>query len=286
LNNTNYTLTIGSSRNVYEYLRITALDQDNSSFNVTSNYFLINLTISSSVVVQTTSGGGSSGDKVASMEIIVPDPFTMFAIGQVSIPIKIRNTGKLTLTNIGVSSSTKRENIGLNLSESSFGSLQINETKEITLKITANVTDVRDKETFDITVSAGSLSPMVNASAKIIVTLMEVDQALRKKSQDINSLLREYINNNPECLELKEILNRAEAEFTKGEYNSSIILAERAIQACKGVVENAGAGRRNILIGGMNNFIVISIIVLLGLILIAAAFSVYYSKRRSGMRGR
>jgi hypothetical protein len=284
LNNSNYTLTMSSSRSVYEYIRITAIDQDNSSFNATSNYFLINFTTASNVVVQTTSGGGSSGDKVASMEIIVPDPFTMFAVGQVTIPVKIKNTGKLLLTGIQIDSFTKRKDIMLNFSESSFTSLQLNETREVMLTITANATDVRDKETFDIIVNANSVNPLVNASTKIIITLIEVDQALRKKSQEVNAFLREFIQNNPECLELKEILNRAEADFKEGDYNSSIVLAERAIQACKSVLESAGG--RNVIIKGISNPILISIIVLLGLILVAAVFSVYYSKRRSGIMGR
>ncbi len=284
LSETNYTLTMTSSSSVVEYLRITAIDVDNSSLNVTSNYFLINLSASSPIVIQTTSGGGSSGDKTASMEIIVPDPFTMYAIGEIMVPIKIRNSGQLSLTTISAGASTKRESIRLSLDEDNFASLQVNETKEIKLNITANATDVRDKETFEITVYAGSLSPAVNASAKIIVTLIEVDQAMRQKSQEINSFLREYIENNPECLELKEILDRAEEEFVKGDYNSSIILAERAIQACKSVIESTKG--RNVKIKGADNMVVISIIVLLGLILVAAAFSVYYSKRRSVMRGR
>ncbi len=281
----NYTLTLESSINTSVYVLITAIDSDNSSLNVSSNYFLVDFTVEEEQQqeIRSSGGGSSTQTKIVSINVLVPEPITMYSIEEIRVPLKLVNDGDVTLNNINLSAYTKRKNVFLELNQTYFNSLGVGESESIQLIIKTNAMEVRDLESFEIDVSAQVSSPAVNDSVKILVNMLENNRALRLRSEEKNNFLNEFIASNPECLELKEILNQAEEAFKNADYNKSMELSEKAIQACKSLVN--GREPNNILnkIKSGNNFY-IYLIILLVIIVLLAAFSVYYNKKRSNVR--
>jgi hypothetical protein len=279
----NYTLNFRTSENVSEYIKITAVDSNDSNLTVESNYFLISFTIQpeTTPTVSPSSGGSSSTkEKIVSINLLIPGPVTMYSVDNIIVPIKLLNDGDVILNNISLKATTSRENVILELNKTTFEKLEANQSEEVQLIIKTEAVEVRDLESFEIDISAEVYTPEVNDSAKILVNMLETNRALRIKAEEKNNFLSEFVASNPECLELKEILNQAEEAFKNADYNQSLRLSEKAIQACKSLLKATEFSNLIPKIGS-DKIIYLTLIVLLVIIALLAAFSLYYNKKRS-----
>jgi hypothetical protein len=233
-----YSATFSTSQTASSVVKITAIDSENEDYNVSSNCFSVNMTVVTIVteVPTPSSGGGGGAKKPLSIKIIVPEPFSMDAIGTITVPIELENVGVATLNGITISVSTERKNIVLKLSKTSISSLIPNEKKKIDLTIKANAPDVIDIEPVGITVVAEVTSPDIDDSAVILFNLIEHDREKRLKAEEKQKMLMEYIISNPECLELEEVLKEAAGFFNERDYDKSIGISENGIQACKSFI--------------------------------------------------
>jgi hypothetical protein len=50
----------------------------------------------------------------------------------------------------------------------------------------------------------------------------------------------EFFNGNPECLELKELINQAQVAYDNKQYGKAISLSDAAIQSCKNLLATQG----------------------------------------------
>jgi len=288
---TNYTLRLQSSQNVSEYVKITAIDSNNSSSNVSSNYFRVNFEIQSNTSVvpspKPSSGGGSTQPEpqevFISINIVIPGPVTMYSVDEIVVPLTLVNDGSSVLNDINLKANTTREGVELKLNDTYFDSLDVGESKETALTIRTNVVEIQDLESFEIDITANVFSPEVNDSAKILVNILETSRVLRLRAQKENDFLNEFIASNPECLELKETLAEAEAAFKNEDYHRAMALSKSAVESCKALIR--GSEFNNLIpriISDKN--IYLSLIVLLIVIVLLAIFSLYYNKKRAGTR--
>jgi hypothetical protein len=234
-----YSATFSTSQTASSIVKITAIDSENEDYNASSNCFSVNMTVVSAVTevpTPSTGGGGAGAKKPLSIKIIVPEPFSMDAMGTITVPIELENVGVATLNGITIGVSTERKTIVLKLSKTSIASLSPNEKKKIDLTIKANAPEVIDIEPVGITVVAEVKSPDIDDSAVILFNLIEHDREKRLKAEEKQKMLMEYIISNPECLELEEVLKEAAIFFDKREYDKSIGISENAIQACKSFI--------------------------------------------------
>ena len=106
IDNNTLILNFYTSVSVAECFNITAFDYENLSYNVTSNNFLVNLTVtpptpSPTPTPKPAEGGGGGRRKIPiALKIIVPEPVTMFTVDRIVVPIALQNVGRLSLIHI------------------------------------------------------------------------------------------------------------------------------------------------------------------------------------------
>ncbi len=286
----NYTLRLQSSENVSEYVRITAVDSNDSTLNVSSNYFRVNFEIQTETIVvpapAPSSGGGSSTkpeELVVSINLIIPGAVTMYSVDQIVVPIKLINDGSVNLEGINLKANTTRGAVTLELNKTYFEKLDVGQSEETQLIIKTHVVEVQDLDSFEVDVLAEVQTPKINDSAKILVNILETSRVLKLRAQKENDFLNEFIASNPECLELKETLKEAEEAFNNKDYHKSLTLAENAVESCKAMVRGSEFNNLNPKIITDKN-IYLSLIVLLVVTVLLSIFSLYYNKKRASTR--
>jgi hypothetical protein len=192
--------------------------------------------------VTTSSGGGGGGGgatitRVAALDIIVPSPIALHTNDSITVPIVLKNKGQVRLNNINLSSVIKAEGIRVEIADTSFESLEINETVSTSIMIRTDATAIGRNE---ITITAGVKSPKLTESVDIIIDVIDKYKGNRTVVEEKLRFAADLFKNNPECLEFKELLSEAEAALEKNEFEKARVLAESAIDACRQLVGAEG----------------------------------------------
>jgi hypothetical protein len=227
--NSNWSLTLSASTTVSELLNITGND---SEFQAQSNSFTVTFTTPPTTPQPTAGGGGSSRKKPVSLKIIVPDPISAYKGDIIKVPISLVNTGKTDLYKINLSSiivknMTIREDINMYFDETYFSSLKQGQEENTTLTIEIN-TD--DPGLHEITVNATVKDPEYSDWGKLYLTVKSVNETdLLEKI----IFTEELIVENPECIELSELIEEAKEYYERGNYKEASDKTEEALQACR-----------------------------------------------------
>jgi hypothetical protein len=208
--------------------------------NVTSNNFTLELSVSQTkeVRVPSLSGGGSSQSEPVSLKIILPDPVSAYKNDVITLPIKLSNTGETDLNSINLSyliskNGSVAEGIRGEFTESYFESLEIDEEKNTTLTIYTNTNELG---LYEITINASVESPEYHDWGKIYLTVREAN-----KSEALEKILftEEFIAENPECIEIKEVVEEAREYYEKEFYSKALEKAREAINSCRYAITQA-----------------------------------------------
>ena len=227
-----WVLTLSSLIAVTEILNITG---DDSSSTVFSNNFEVEFTTPTSVSVLVPSGGGSTTIPV-SLKIIMVDPVSAFQRDRIVVPIVLYNNGKKTLSGIDLTSTVVKNNafsddIKVSFDKSSFSSLAVGQKENVTLTIDIDTTEIG---TFEITINANVTNPKYHDWAKLYLTIEEGEDIFQRIL-----FIEEFIAENPECIELTEIVNEARAYFKKGDFINTVLKINQAIDACKNSISQS-----------------------------------------------
>ena len=232
-------LTLSSLIAVTEIINITG---DDSSTNATSNNFEVQFTIPSTVTVPTPSGGSSATIPV-SLKIIMPDPASAYIGDSIILPITLYNDGKRTLSGIDLTSiivkdGLIRDDITVSFDKYYLDNLGVEEKENITMTIDVN-TD--EKGTFEITINASVKSPKYVDWGKMYLTIKETNESLLEKL----IFTQEFLEENPECIELEEILDEAREFFAKGDFVNTVIKIQESINGCKNAISQQARLKRS-----------------------------------------
>lgn len=268
-----------------ECFNITATDFSNSTYNITSNNFIVNLTVlpSTSVPVPTPSPGGGGGGKrktPVALKIVVPEPVTMFTIDRIVVPISLENVGQINLYDINLSATSSLKGIQVDLSEVYFSKLLVGEKESLEMTV---LTKTNETGTYEIVVSASSNNPKYTDTASFFVNLIELGWKEKIKAQEKVIFLEELLLGNPECLELQEVLEEAKLELERENYKKALEMAESAVQACKYAVSSRG---RTIELGKRYRFQDLVLPLLEALFAFLILYSVYHNLQRRTLRRR
>jgi len=203
--------------------------------NVTGNGFQIKF-IPPDVEVQqipsTGGGGGGSSTTPVALKIIFPDNVDVFKKDRIEVPLTLENTGstslyKINLTAIFRKNNETRGDVKLKFSQYYFDSLLVKEKKNTTLTIDVNT---EDTGTYEIIINATAETPRYSDWGIIHLNVKESN-----KSEVMEKLLftEEFIAENPECIEIQEIVNEAWAFYYKGEHENALSKAREAIDSCR-----------------------------------------------------
>jgi len=178
----------------------------------------------------TSSGGGGGSDTPVTLKIITPGPVSSRRRDTIILPVQLYNSGKTTLSEIVLTASIAkdgiiRDDILVSFDQSTFSSLKTNERKNVTLTIDVNTEELG---LYEITINATVKSPSYSDWGKIYLT---VEEGLDIQEKII--FTEEYIVGNPECAELKEIVDEAKELYSKGDLVGSKRKLDEALEACK-----------------------------------------------------
>lgn len=177
------------------------------------------------------SGGGSSRTtSIASLNIIFdPNRQTITEGDLIQVPVILENSGEVNLQNIDLSLSSDIFGLSMELTKTFVDNLGIDETLDLILII-----DSKDAvgESYIITLNAISTSPELSESAIFVLDVLSEGEGTRKELV----LAKDMFKNNPECMELQELLDKAELQLDQKLYDEARRNVALAIESCKNLV--------------------------------------------------
>jgi hypothetical protein len=231
----NWTLTFSSSIAISERVTINASDMEGGTelTNVTSNEFEITFIAPETTVVPTSGGGGGgSSTTPLALKIVFPSQIDAYKKDRIEVPISLENNGKTNLYDINLTSffskdNKSREDIKMSFSQPKFDSLMVGEKKNTTLTIDV---DTEEVGLYEILINASVDTPDYSDWGLLQLTVKEAN-----KTDILEKLLftEEFIAENPECIEIKEIVNEAWNFYSKGAYEDAMSKAREAIDSCR-----------------------------------------------------
>ena len=263
-----------------ETFNITAND---SGYNVTSNPFTITFTATTSTSSSTGGGGGGGGGggtagiKPVPFRLIIPGPIVLERRDRIIIPVIIENTGEVDLSGILLSSLVAKNGsifLGANATfDNPYIALLTPKTQQ-----RANLTIETDTD------EAGVYALHVNATVQApvykegVIVYLTVKDSLTLKDKII--FTEEFIVGNPECVELKELVNEARKSLSNGDAATATAKVEEALSSCKRAIEQKPIVRK---VGQFTSSRIVSYATIAS-IMAAVIGILYYSYRRRQMQ--
>jgi hypothetical protein len=184
----------------------------------------------------TTGGGGGGADPTPSMKLDLPKPVSIEEIGPISFNVTLENDGNVNMKNVQLAGSLTENSqptkTAVSFNETNFSTFSIAEKRgvEVSTYITSEEITV-----YEILINASSENPSYNTQAKVYLTFIGKNGSGIAK---IIAFTEGLINENAECLDLKDMINDARAEFDKGNTLAAIEKAQEALAACKNILDN------------------------------------------------
>ena len=277
-NPSTWMLTFSSSSAINEVFNVT-LSTTIPVSSATSNSFLINFTTPVVITIPSPSSGGGGGGsstvvKYHVLKIISPDEIIVSDKNYIEIPISVKNTGSVELIGINLSGAVSFDNfvsedVTFSISNTFIERLSIGEAKNLTVMIRANT---QKSGSYKVSVYANVLSPKFTDWGDFFIELKKANET---EAEYLLSFAEKIIFDNPECLELTELLNDAQISYNDGNITESISKTRDVVQACKAAIEgkNSSVYSR----GEARTTVYYMAIITLAVLLIWAA--VYFYKR-------
>lgn len=181
-------------------------------------------------------GGGGGGTGIISLSIDALSPIFIYETGKIEIPIIINNDGQTTFNNVILTGSVLENGVvtdtNMEFSEDFFPYIGPMQKKEVTLTVDISIENL-DKE---VIITVTSTSPKYETSEKVILNFVGEDIIAVKK---MIIFLENMIVENPECFELKEMINEARELFVRGDFNQAILKANDAVEACRVLISKS-----------------------------------------------
>ena len=270
-----WTVTFSASAATLELVNITAND---SSTNASSNNFQILFVAATSSQTSSSSGGGGTTEVPVSLKLILPDPVSAFQKDKIELPITLKNTGQKTLNGIHLNASVAKNgsivnDVKISFTKKDFSSLA--EGEEINTTITVEI-NTQEVGLYELTITGEVDSPSYTDWGKIYLTV--------KEGVDVEERIlftEEFIVSNPECLELREMIDEAKVLSAQGKSTEALDKAEQALDSCKNAISQAGKGKpRGVIENKLYRYIIIATVCAL---VLGVAF---YSYKRMKLRRR
>ena len=197
------------------------------------------VTTTISVSVPGPSGGGSVITKTASLDLIAPSPISLDLNDSVILPLILRNTGQVKLEDISLTYDVNASGILVDIENEYFRELETGGTVSTDMMI---YTSLEDHGDYEIIVNATAIpskaigEPKVRITKKIIINTIDVALPNRTIVKTRIVFAKDLFNENPECLELQELLDQADNALERYEYRKARALTESAINACRDLI--------------------------------------------------
>jgi hypothetical protein len=221
-------------------------------------------------------GGGGGGTRTIILNVEVPSAISLQEKGIVDIPIKLINNGQTDLKEVNLSAKVLKDsvlsNIKTEFSNNYFETIAYSKTESTNLKVNINSEDI---SIYEVKIKAISKSPNYTSESTVYINF------IGKNASGIEKLIlftENMIVENPECLELKQMIDEAKKYFKEGNYVEAVKKTNEALEACKAYISNPEQATYSTSKGEQQIIIYLSIGVLVA-ILLAIIFNIYRRRR-------
>jgi hypothetical protein len=231
--NSTWILTLSSVGNkvVSEVINISMND---SEYVAVSNSFTVDFTTPPPpTTIVESGGGGGSVVKPVSLHILVPGPLSSRKKDKLIVPVMVENTGKVAfsgiiLRNVIAKDGVIRSDMLASFDRSTIDYLPPGKKENLTL-----IVDVNAQETglYEITLNATAASPVYSDTAKIFVN---VEEGATLEQRIL--FTEELIAQNPQCIEIKEVVDEAKALLAQGYASAAGQKIDEAVESCQEAV--------------------------------------------------
>jgi len=176
-----------------------------------------------------TGGGGKGKIKIASLDIILPSTLVLYPNDEISIPVILKNSGEISLQDIFLSTTTDKENIFLKLTKTRLTQLTTGNIERLDLIVVTKEATLPGYVRITAQVTNPSLTQVATLYIDAFRTGVINTKDLRTRIEAAKQLFRQ----NPECLELNELIVLSEKNFDNEEFEKSSALIDEATKTCK-----------------------------------------------------
>jgi hypothetical protein len=188
------------------------------------------------VTVNTGGGGGGTTSTVTSLKITFSAP-EIKDNGEVIIPVVLHNDGTLSFSEIKLvaylmKNGVKLGDIPVIIDKEKIAILGAGGKENVTLSTKIVESDI---SFYEVVLEVESVSPSYKTSNRAMFTFVGKKAANVLK---VVAFTEGIIDEHPECLELRDMIEDAQADFKAGNTEQAIAKANAAVEACKSYLEN------------------------------------------------
>jgi len=166
------------------------------------------------------------------LDLIVPEPVTVYQNNTIRAPLSLVNNANMTLKGVKLSASTNNSMLDMVFADEYFP--QLAQGQKVTTELI--ITSYKTFSNYEIVVYANVTDPKYSDSAIVYVNSLEKSEGNESVANTKITFARDLLSSNPECLELNEFISRAESAIARKDYAEADKMLESVIQGCKYLV--------------------------------------------------
>lgn len=233
--------------------RVVTFYASDGTANVSSNNVTLTFTdVAESTTETTTSSGGSSSsggggggggsstrvrlqniivpeEEFKEFELIVPERVELDTSDRFIAEIKLKNNENFQMNGISLTASSNTSGLSFSFSESYISSLAPGSETTVDLVIVS----FDDPGFFSVKITGDLDDPAISDSATLSIDVKE------NATQRIE-YVKDFLQLSPECLELNDLVVKAQEELISGDKEEALFLLDKAIDGCKTLLSAEG----------------------------------------------
>ena len=187
------------------------------------------------VSIQTETKSSDSGKKFIGFKLLQPGTPVYYENGTVMSVVRVFNGANETLSGIHLSASASLPGVAPLLSKDYIETLDTGEEDKFWVMVdTSTISGA-----FDIILNGTVDNPVLFDSATIYMSTLQKGQVNKTQINTKIDFVRDLLNQNPECLELNEVLQRASDYVKTGDYAKASQSIDSVIESCKYLIARA-----------------------------------------------
>lgn len=217
-------------------------------FTASSNNVTLNVSFTETqtqTILQQTGGGGGgggaiTGTKIASLTITVYPFERIVSYNKTSAKVNLKNTGEVPLNGINIDAYVNEsDEITPSVNPKSVSHLGVGEDANTTLTL---LTYQLTKENYAIRITGMVTDPKFNQSTTIYIRPLFNETKLEQKLQFVKDLFQD----NPECIDLMELIVQAENEAKGNNMAKAEELTQNALDNCRDIIRYSNETMRKV----------------------------------------
>jgi len=225
-------------------------------------------------------GGGAAAQQRISLKIMVPSITTVGKIGKNNFNVDLENDGDVDFDDISIEGyvigDSKLLGTPVTFNPNFITSLEKNKNESTVVTFFIESPEIF---IYEVVINVTSKTPEYNTYNKVFITFFEENIT---NIQKIIAFTESLINENAECIELKDMLEDAKEELAAGNIEMAGKKAQTAMEACKRTIE--GLEKPQVSTPKEDNTVRYIVIATISAVLLGILFNIYRQIRFRGWK--